>query len=272
MTDQQSPLVSVLFITYKRFDMLERSLRAFRENTNYPNLELVIADDGSGPEIQARISTLHANVFALSPKNLGLGANNNNGIRHCSGKYILMIQDDWLCQGPPDYLSNAIAVLEANPGVGLINFAGAPHPPDLTQRLAGCNEQPCYLTPAPYTGSHKREFLYSDQPHIHSRTALEYVGLYKEDRDMEECEIDYNFRWENQHRFSTAVFPAYHLRAFICAEDAVSFRTTRFRYKVAGALQPLKPVILKLSPTIFQRGRSFMQWMLRKMERAGLVR
>ena len=78
-------------------------------------LEVVIADDGSGPEIQAKIRTLPADVFALSPENQGLGPNNNNGIAHCKGKYILMIQDDWECFGPPDYLSNAVWVLEANP-------------------------------------------------------------------------------------------------------------------------------------------------------------
>ena len=47
MTDFEWPLVSVLFITYKRFDMLQKSFESFRRNTNYPRLELVIADDGS---------------------------------------------------------------------------------------------------------------------------------------------------------------------------------------------------------------------------------
>jgi hypothetical protein len=271
MTDQQLPLVSVLFITYKRFDMLERSLCAFREHTKYPNLELVIADDGSGPEIQARIRTLPADVFALLPKNRGLGANNNNGIHHCSGKYILMIQDDWMCVGPPDYLANTIAVLEANPQVGLVNFAAAPHPPDPAQRLAGSNE-PCFVTPTSYTGNPKREFLYSDQPHVQSRAAIDYIGPYKEDRDMEECEMDYNLRWENQSRFSTAVFPAYWHRVFVCADEAVSFRQTRFRYKVQGALQPLKPALQRISPSLFGHARSLVQWTVRTMERAGLVR
>ena len=271
MANQQFPLVSVLFVTYKRYDMLEMSVRTFCENTSYPNLELVIADDGSEPEMQARMRTLPADIFALASKNRGLGANNNNGIRHCSGKYILMIQDDWMCVGPSDYLHNSIAVLEANPHVGLINFAAAPHPPDLHQRLSGSSE-PCYVTPASYTGNPKREFLYSDQPHIQSRAALEYVGPYKEDRDMEVCEMDYNLRWENQDRFTTAVFPAYHHRAFVCADEAGSFRKTRFRYKVESALQPLKPALQKLSPTFFQKCRSFVQWTLRKMERVGLVR
>jgi len=93
MTDFEWPLVSVLFITYKRFDLLKKTVESFRQNTDYPRLELVIADDGSGPAIQAEIRTLPADVFALMPKNRGLGANNNNGIRHCNGKYILIVQE-----------------------------------------------------------------------------------------------------------------------------------------------------------------------------------
>ncbi|MGC1360818.1 MAG: glycosyltransferase family 2 protein [Silvibacterium sp.] len=130
MTNNHFPLVSVLFITYKRYEMLERSFHSFLENTDYPNLQLVIADDGSGPEIQAQIRNLPANIFALAPKNRGLGANNNNGLRHCTGKYVLIIQDDCICSGPPDYLKNTILVMETNPNIGIVNYAGAPHPID----------------------------------------------------------------------------------------------------------------------------------------------
>ena len=97
------PLVSALFVTYKRFESVKRALLAFREHTDYPNLQIVIADDGSTEDVQQQIRQLPADAFALSPKNRGLGANNNAGIRLCSGKYMLMIQDDWICQGPPQY-------------------------------------------------------------------------------------------------------------------------------------------------------------------------
>ena len=87
MANRDHPLVSALFITYDRFDLLERAVYSFRENTEYSNLELVISDNGSPPEVQDKIRNLPADVFAFFPKNRGLGANNNNGIRNCSGKY-----------------------------------------------------------------------------------------------------------------------------------------------------------------------------------------
>jgi glycosyltransferase involved in cell wall biosynthesis len=273
MSDFEWPLVSALFITYKRFDLLKQTVESFRRNTDYPRLELVIADDGSGPEIQAQIRTLPADVFTLSPKNRGLGANNNNGITHCNGKYILMIQDDWECRGPADYLTNAVAVFETNPQLGFINFAGAPHPPDLMQPLKGSDE-PCYVTPRPYEGSPREEFLYCDQPHLQSRASLDAIGPYIEDRDMEKCETDYNYRWKHQTSFLAAVFPGYYMKVF--SNEGVaqrqSFRTTRFRYKVARFLLPAKPFLLKHASPVFKLGKALVQGSVSTLEKLRIVR
>lgn len=264
------PLVSVLFVTYKRVGLLEMSFRAFRENTDYPNLEIVIADDGSGPEIQNRIRMLPADVFALAPKNRGLGANNNNGLRHCSGKYILMIQDDWPCMGPSDYLKNTIQVMEANPNVGIVNYGGARHPPDKSRRLPGC-EEPCYITTMSDAGAVSR-FLYSDQPHVISREAMEYAGEYLESRDMEECEEDYNRRWLSQTRFQTAIFPAYHLKTFVNAGEEQSFRTSRFRHKVDRFLMPVASFFKEHCHPLYRSGRRAVRTTVRVLEGLRIVR
>jgi len=273
MSDFEWPLVSALFITYKRYDLLKKAVESFRRNTDYPRLEVVIADDGSGPEIQEQIRTLPADVFALPLKNRGLGANNNNGISHCSGKYILMIQDDWECRGPADYLRNAVSVFEANPRLGFLNFAGAAHPPDPAQRLQGSSE-PCYVTPRPYEDGRIEYFLYCDQPHLQSRASLDAVGPYLEDRDMEKCEVDYNFRWKQQTEFLTAVFPGYYMKVFSNEGEAQqqSFRTTRFRYKVARWLQPAKPFLVKHANPVFRLGKALVQGSVNTLEKLRIVR
>lgn len=272
MTQSELPLVSILFITYKRFDLLKPTVESFLRNTSYPRLELVIADDGSGPEIQEQIRTLPADVFALAPKNRGLGANNNNGLRHCNGKYIFMIQDDWQCQGPPDYLRNCIQVMEANPQVGIVNFAGSPHPPDLSQPLTGSSE-PCYVTPTPLK-SHKVEYLYADQPHIRSRAALEHVGYYIEHRDQDQCEIDYSIRWQQQTKFLTAVFPGYHLKVFSNEGEAQgqSFRLKLFRYRVRSFLMPAKPFLVKYANPLFKIGKATVNGGIRTLEKLRVVK
>lgn len=271
MNDDQYPLVSVLFITYKRFDLLNRALRCFRENTDYPNLEIVIADDGSGLETQNHIRELPANVFALSPKNRGLGANNNNGLRHCMGKYILMVQDDCMCQGPPDYLKNTIRVMEANPNVGIMNYYGDPHLLDTRHPLAG-SDPPCHVAVRPYESGVKEHFLYNDQPHVISRAALEHVGYYLEIRDMENCEVDYSKRWRDQSRFATAVFPKYYNRVYVHAGAEQSFRTNRFRYRVSRPLLPVAQRLKQHCHPLYRFGHWIVDAGIHAIERLRIVR
>jgi hypothetical protein len=273
MNETEFPLVSVLFITWKRFDLLKPTVEAFLRNTDYPNLELVISDDGSAPEIQTQIRTLPAHKFSLPREHRGLGANNNNGLRLCTGKYILMIQDDWLCQGPPAYLSNAVAVLEANPAVGIINFAGAPHPPDPNRELKGSDE-PCFLTPHPFKDGEKEYFLYADQPHIRSRAALDHVGFYTENRDMEQCEIDYNHRWQQQTKFLTGVFPSYYMRVFSNEGMALgrSHRLDKFRYRVQRPLVPVAHWLKQRCRPVYRIGHWALNTVIRAAEKLKIVR
>jgi glycosyltransferase involved in cell wall biosynthesis len=265
------PLVSVVFVTYKRFDLLKLTVESFLRKTDYPNLELVVADDASGDEVQQQIRTLPVDVFAFAERNRGLGANNNLGLRHCSGECILMLQDDWECHGPNEYLRNAVSVMQANPSVGIINFVGADHPPDRDQRLEGSDE-PCYVTPKALAGGHMEHFLYSDNPHLRSRAMMDFMGFYLEDRDMEKCEIDYNHRWQEQTRFLTAVFPAYYRKTFVHVGAEHSYRTTRMRYRIAHTLQPLKPWLLETAPGVFRLGKALVVGTIRLLERLRVIR
>lgn len=270
MTNIQFPLVSILFITYKRFDLLERSVRSFRQNTDYPNLQLVISDDGSSPEIQAQIRTLPADVFALMPKNRGLGANNNNGLRHCTGKYILMIQDDCMCSGPPEYLRNTISAMEANPSVGLVNYYGAPHPLDKSRALAGSTEA-CYIVSRPFDDHTVEHFLYADQPHVMSRAAFDLVGYYIEPRGIGNCEDDYRRRWQNQNRFATAIFPAYYNKLFVHEGEAQSFRTNLFANRLDAFLMPLAMFLKQHCRPLFAVGKTFVRASVEAMKKLRIV-
>ncbi|MGB6134006.1 MAG: glycosyltransferase family A protein [Acidobacteriaceae bacterium] len=264
------PLVSALFITYKRFEHLQSSLEAFRRNTSYPNLEIVIADDGSGTEIQNKIRRLPAHRFALAGKNRGLGANNNAGLSLCTGKYVLMIQDDWICHGPSDYLEQAVKVMEANPDVGLINFAGGAHPPDLSMPLAG-SRQPCYVTPhaAPNLSGGRPLSLYSDQPHLQSRDCLNLLGPYKE-LPMVRSESCYEDAWNQQSRFRAAVFPEWHLRVFQCDYSAASYSAMMFSRRTAAALFPTAQWLKKNCHPIYRVSRSCFYLAVRRLEDWGV--
>jgi hypothetical protein len=264
------PLVSVLFVTYKRFALLQASVEAFLRNTAYPNLQIVIADDGSAPEVQEAIRTLPADVFALSPKNRGLGANTNHGLSLCTGKYILVLQDDWLCAGPPDYLEQSVRVMEQNPHVGLINYAGGPNLPDRSQRLSGCDE-PCYIVWETIK-DHPASYLYSDQPHLHARAALDHVGPYIEARQMEDCERDYEIRWGKQTQFATALFPAYFMHVFLNNGVEASLRTGRMRYRMDAALAPVSVFLRQHCRPAYLAGRFAVRLLQSTLETLRVIR
>jgi len=268
--DVDLPLVSALFITYRRFDLLRMSLDSFRRNTNYPHIEVVIADDGSGPEIQAQIRTLNADVYAFAEKNRGLGANNNNGIRHCSGKYILMIQDDLECCGPPNYLRNAIQVMEANPTVGIINFWRGTDLVDEALPLDGSDER-CLTSKAPGNGLNGNVY-YSDLPHVVSLAASAYVGHYIEGCRMEECELDYHRRWQEQIKYVTAAFPAYNGGIFVHRGTEHSLRTGSFRYRLDQMLMPVANYLKQRYRPLYRVGREFIRMTVKTLEKIHVVR
>ena len=97
--------LSIIFITYKRFILLEKSLNELLININYESKETIVSDDGSPEKVQKKIKKLPFDKFILSRKNRGLGANNNAGLKAAEGEYILMVQDDWMLGNFPHLIA-----------------------------------------------------------------------------------------------------------------------------------------------------------------------
>src|SRR6188472_533093 len=55
MTDRVGPTTSVVLATYERADALEFVLRAFHEQTGGHTFEVIVADDGSGPDVATTV-------------------------------------------------------------------------------------------------------------------------------------------------------------------------------------------------------------------------
>jgi glycosyltransferase involved in cell wall biosynthesis len=104
-----TPVVSVIVPTYNRAHVLGRAIRSVLDQT-YPNLELVVVDDGSSDDTEdvvqafgdARISYLRHDA------NRGGSAARNTGIRAAAGDYLAFqdSDDEWL----PDKLSRQLEV------------------------------------------------------------------------------------------------------------------------------------------------------------------
>lgn len=103
-----APALSVCVSTYNKPKDLVRVLEGFRKQT-FRDFELLVCDDGSGPETKALIEGYAASVdFAVRhcwQPNTGyrLARSRNNGVRDAKGEQLVFIDGD--CVPFPDFLA-----------------------------------------------------------------------------------------------------------------------------------------------------------------------
>ena len=111
------PKVSIHIISYNQQDFIAEALESALAQ-NYPNLEVIVSDDGSSdstPAIVGDFASRHPDrlVALLNPDNLGITRNSNRGLRACTGEFIsFMGGDDVLL---PDKISRQVAWFGQNP-------------------------------------------------------------------------------------------------------------------------------------------------------------
>ncbi len=253
------PLLSVVFITYRRLGLLRQTSAAFAAAIRYPRMERIVADDGSPAKVQDGIRRLDFDKYVLSRDNKGLGANNNNALLAASGDYILMMQDDWLPTELADgAVARAMAILRHDPQVGMIRFypGAIDYYPLETRRLEGSNYYVCDHGAPSYD---KRQHVYSDTPHLR-RAALnapDVLGLYLEGAPMEDTEEEYSNRLEAQSRYRVGFLDRGSVVYFRHIGEDHSHRTTKLRYRLDGWLLSAAAMLgLRKESWLFQRLRS----------------
>lgn len=190
------PLVSVIFITYNRLEQLKNTLYTFISKCNYPNLELIICDDGSFSNIQEEIRKMKFDVFLLADKNQGLGRNTNKGLEAANGEFILQLQDDWDFIGNPSFIESSISYMQNNPEVGIIRYYKG------GETFAVNTNKLNYIAIGHKTGING----YSDTPHLKKRQVHEKLGYYLEDVTMIKMELDFLERWNKNSIFKSVLY------------------------------------------------------------------
>jgi glycosyltransferase involved in cell wall biosynthesis len=103
------PLVSVIIPTYNRGALIGRAIDSVRAQT-YPNIEIIVVDDGSTDDTQDRLRQYGDGVRVVSQENAGPAAARNKGIAQARGEYIAFLDsDDYWLQGK---LARQIEALE----------------------------------------------------------------------------------------------------------------------------------------------------------------
>lgn len=82
--------VSILIVSWNQTELLTSCLTAVR--AAHPQIQVVVVDNGSIPPLTQQPET----TWIRSETNLGFAGGNNLGLPHCTGDYILLLNNDAL--------------------------------------------------------------------------------------------------------------------------------------------------------------------------------
>lgn len=110
------PLVSVIIPTYNRDYIVEVAIRSVLEQS-YPNLELILVDDGSKDKTP-HLVTKYPLKYVRLPKNFGPSFARNRGIIHAKGELIAFLDsDDYFL---PSKIEKQVKFLRENPQYDIV--------------------------------------------------------------------------------------------------------------------------------------------------------
>lgn len=95
--DVGAPLVSVVVLSKDHPDTLELCMKSLRERTDYPNMEIVVVDNGSNETNQKTIRELKNKYkfnYVYQPMEFNFSAQCNLGVARTQGELILLLNDD----------------------------------------------------------------------------------------------------------------------------------------------------------------------------------
>ncbi len=121
MSDFEPPVLSVIIPTFNRPDFLRQCVASLRR-CGYPNLEIIVVDDGSTEDIAAVAREFEPACKYLRQENQGPAAARNFGFKQAKGRYVAFLDSDdqWL----PDTARKVIDFFEKHPEVDMV-FAEA---------------------------------------------------------------------------------------------------------------------------------------------------
>jgi glycosyltransferase involved in cell wall biosynthesis len=111
------PLVSVVIPTYNHARFVTQAVDSVLAQT-YPNVEVVVVDDGSTDETRDLLSRYEGQINYIYQENRGLSAARNTGILAARGDYLLFLDADDLV--PANKLELQVPHLEARLDYGLV--------------------------------------------------------------------------------------------------------------------------------------------------------
>jgi GT2 family glycosyltransferase len=112
--------ISIITVNFNQSEATVQLLRSI--DLHYPdsNLEIILVDNGS-MDYKESLFTSDGNKIKniRSEKNLGFAGGNNLGIRHATGKYLFLVNND--TEFTPGLIETLVKSLDENPRIGIIS-------------------------------------------------------------------------------------------------------------------------------------------------------
>src|SRR6186713_659800 len=95
MSPDKQPLVSIVTLTWNTTDITCDFLRSINEHGTYPNLEIIIVDNGSKEDPTGVFKAIYPEaIVILNGRNLGFTGGNNVGIKAAKGDFLFIVNND----------------------------------------------------------------------------------------------------------------------------------------------------------------------------------
>ena len=181
--------ISFLITHYNRPDDLFQCISGI-QNLKIANYEIVVSDDGSTAENIKLIENDAIDKLILAPKNQGLAANINKGIKACEGEYIVYCQEDFVLDANlSTSLPECIDLLKSNK-VDMVRFTSNVVFTKLLPLTQGIDLIPKFS----FKNFQTNYYQYSDHPFIVKKNFYETYGYYLENTSGRYGETEYAIR------------------------------------------------------------------------------
>lgn len=161
--DRRKPLISVIIPVYNGAPFLPDAVQSVLAQ-NYPNVEIIVVDDGSHDNIDEVVEALPINVRYFKQANAGASAARNRGVKDASGDFIAFLDVDDLW--PDSKLASAIEMFEQNERLDVVQGYA---------QLMQFSEQTGRYE---YIGNPQESFPHYIGAAVYRNRAFERVGLY----------------------------------------------------------------------------------------------
>src|SRR5580658_10038479 len=196
-----NPLISIVTLTWNTTEVTCDFLRSLKENGTYPNMEVIVVDNGSKEDPTAVFKAIYPDVIVIcNGRNLGFTGGNNVGIRAAKGDFLFIVNND--TEFTPGLLEGLLEIFSDYPDAGMaspkfhyffakgmIEYAGYAAVNPFTGRngMIGCRE----LDEGQYDAVRQTHYVHGGAMMV-PRRIVEEVGMMPEQYFLYYEEFDWS--------------------------------------------------------------------------------